>query len=342
MASNTGLPRSRPTSRSWCLILSDPKDAHVQSVLRHAAAYPSCEPVCVDTATALRDLRLVLRFDTGFKGWSGTVNDFDLQAIESIWYRRPQRPKAECIPINHEFAKLAESEMREVLQNLYRIAPCRILPNPCNNREADLKLRQLEVATSVGMRIPATTVSNDPSWIANIPDGTDHLCIKSLSAYHWWNDANSEYALKSACVNMEQLLSANHDVKLCPTLFQYYVPKRYEWRITIIDRTVFACRLSTQEVCGAKVDWRIVDCSRIPHEILPISPELERKLFAYLDELGLVFGAFDFIETPDGQFVFLECNPNGQWLWIELLTGAPISKAIAAYLFSSKTSNRGR
>jgi hypothetical protein len=30
--------------------------------------------------------------------------------------------------------------------------------------------------------------------------------------------------------------------------------------------------------------------------------------------------------------VFLECNPNGQWLWIEDATGLEISKAIAAAL----------
>ena len=33
--------------------------------------------------------------------------------------------------------------------------------------------------------------------------------------------------------------------------------------------------------------------------------------------------------TPSGEHVFLECNPNGQWLWIELATGMPISAAIA-------------
>jgi hypothetical protein len=31
-------------------------------------------------------------------------------------------------------------------------------------------------------------------------------------------------------------------------------------------------------------------------------------------------------------YVFLETNPFGQWLWIEDLTGLPITKAIAGYL----------
>ncbi len=46
----------------------------------------------------------------------------------------------------------------------------------------------------------------------------------------------------------------------------------------------------------------------------------------------LEFGVFDLIRTPNDEFVFLEVNPNGKWLWIEDLTGMNISKDIAKYL----------
>jgi len=51
-----------------------------------------------------------------------------------------------------------------------------------------------------------------------------------------------------------------------------------------------------------------------------------------MDSLGLVFGALDFVVTPDGQWIFLEINPNGQWFWIERQTGMPISTALAELL----------
>jgi len=51
-----------------------------------------------------------------------------------------------------------------------------------------------------------------------------------------------------------------------------------------------------------------------------------------VEALGLCFGAIDLIVTPDDDHVFLEVNPNGQWLWIEELTGLPISHAIADLL----------
>ncbi|GAA5764612.1 hypothetical protein [Streptosporangium roseum] len=52
---------------------------------------------------------------------------------------------------------------------------------------------------------------------------------------------------------------------------------------------------------------------------------------------GLSFGAFDFGLTGDGIPVFLECNPNGQWGWLEDATGLPIAAAIAALLLEDST-----
>jgi hypothetical protein len=36
--------------------------------------------------------------------------------------------------------------------------------------------------------------------------------------------------------------------------------------------------------------------------------------------------------TPSGEFVFLEINPAGQWLFIEDRTGQPITQAVARLL----------
>lgn len=46
------------------------------------------------------------------------------------------------------------------------------------------------------------------------------------------------------------------------------------------------------------------------------------------NELGLSYGAIDFVLTPDNNYIFLEINPNGQWAWIENETGLNISDSI--------------
>ena len=50
-----------------------------------------------------------------------------------------------------------------------------------------------------------------------------------------------------------------------------------------------------------------------------------------MEILGLVYGALDFIVTPDNRWIFLEINCMGQYLWIEELTGLQISSAIVSW-----------
>ncbi|MGH4017452.1 MAG: MvdC/MvdD family ATP grasp protein [Pseudonocardiaceae bacterium] len=47
---------------------------------------------------------------------------------------------------------------------------------------------------------------------------------------------------------------------------------------------------------------------------------------------GISFGAFDFVITPDGSWVFLECNPSGAYGWLEETLDLPITSALADLL----------
>jgi glutathione synthase/RimK-type ligase-like ATP-grasp enzyme len=53
---------------------------------------------------------------------------------------------------------------------------------------------------------------------------------------------------------------------------------------------------------------------------------------ASLRRLGLEYGAIDLRKTPEGEYVFLEVNPAGQFLYVEKATGQPIAAALADHL----------
>lgn len=57
---------------------------------------------------------------------------------------------------------------------------------------------------------------------------------------------------------------------------------------------------------------------------------------ALVKDLGLEFGAIDFILDKKGVYWFLEINPNGQWGFVEERTNQPIGAAIAARLKTGK------
>ncbi len=51
-----------------------------------------------------------------------------------------------------------------------------------------------------------------------------------------------------------------------------------------------------------------------------------------MESFGINFASLDMIITPEGEFVFLELNPNGQWLWLEMELGFPLVASLADLL----------
>ena len=87
-----------------------------------------------------------------------------------------------------------------------------------------------------------------------------------------------------------------------------------------------------QSETTGKIDWRQGYEHDLKHEIVEIQEHVADFCRQFLKRMKLNFGCFDFIVTPDDKYVFLECNPNGQWLWIEIVTEFDISRVIAENL----------
>jgi glutathione synthase/RimK-type ligase-like ATP-grasp enzyme len=64
--------------------------------------------------------------------------------------------------------------------------------------------------------------------------------------------------------------------------------------------------------------------------------DVEAKLLQFMDYFGLNYGGIDIIVTPDDRYVFLEVNPVGEFFWLELYAGLPISQAIARLLLDER------
>jgi hypothetical protein len=114
--------------------------------------------------------------------------------------------------------------------------------------------------------------------------------------------------------------------------FQEWVDKAYEVRLTVVDDRLFAARL-TGRSADALVDWRS-DYDAVEYAVVEVPEPVRRGVAALLAGLDLRFAAMDFAVRPDGRWVFLDLNPNGQWGWIEHETGLPICAALADALSS--------
>jgi D-alanine-D-alanine ligase-like ATP-grasp enzyme len=58
------------------------------------------------------------------------------------------------------------------------------------------------------------------------------------------------------------------------------------------------------------------------------------RLTDMVRDWGLGFAAIDLIVSSEGDFVFLELNPMGQWLWLERYVDVEITGAAVKHLVS--------
>jgi glutathione synthase/RimK-type ligase-like ATP-grasp enzyme len=112
-------------------------------------------------------------------------------------------------------------------------------------------------------------------------------------------------------------------------VFQEQISKQQELRVIYVNGQVFVGALNASVYEDSTVDWRAPGMEVGAWQNHQLPEELIRRLQTFMGELGLLFGAFDFILTPSGDYVFLEVNPGGEWGMLERDLDLPISQAIA-------------
>ena len=111
-------------------------------------------------------------------------------------------------------------------------------------------------------------------------------------------------------------------------IFQQYLEKDFELRITIVGEQVFAVKIHSQKNKKTELDWR-KDQLHVEYELFKLPDHIKIKLLKLHQAFGLFYGAYDFIVDQGGDYHFLEVNPAGQWLWMEEIIQLNISEKLA-------------
>lgn len=266
--------------------------------------------------------------------------ELDSDSVKSVWYRRPNFFNLQIVdPVQRGFA---EQETSSFLDGLwYGLSNVFWLSNPWHIDRARKKILQLNLAQSIGFRVPRTVVTNNPETIMRFyHDCNGKIVFKSI------NQGFLAYEEKGMIIPTT-LLTEKHLEKVgliqkTPGLFQEFVNKSYDLRVTIVGQKIFATKIYSQLSELTRVDWRNPRfIERLKFESIEIPSTVENYCLKMLQELGLKFGAFDFAVDELGECFFLEINPNGQWQFIEYFTGACISEAIADILVFNSNKQKG-
>lgn len=266
----------------------------------------------------------------------------DLASIDTVWYRRPESPTTPT-HIQEEDRAFAQEESKHVLRALWQLLADRFWVNSYDKTQiASLKPYQLQVARQSGLRVPKTLITNDPAEVLRFYDEcAGNIVYKMLTPHSRKTDAGGFQTVYTTRVQRSDLVSRQEGIRIAPCTFQEYVSKEVELRVTVIGNTIHSAAIDSQKGKRTRDDWRRYDFSRCLYAPTQLPTELEKKIFAFMAQLGLVFGCLDLILTPDGEYVFLEINPNGQWYWVEVLTELPLLNTFAEFLVSGKNSIQG-
>jgi glutathione synthase/RimK-type ligase-like ATP-grasp enzyme len=201
--------------------------------------------------------------------------------------------------------------------------------HPSRNRLAGSKPHQLKVARSIGFDVPATLISNDSTAVRAFAAEHQPLICKPLGEGRIEFDGGERLFFTSRFeATASDLLD---DLGPEPYLFQELVDKNYDLRVTVIGEEVFAVRIESQVLPEAEVDWRRAGV-RVPHVAETLPSEVVDRCLALVRGFELEFAAIDLVRARDDRYVFLELNPNGQWAWLEQLTGVPLRASLANLL----------
>lgn len=276
-------------------------------------------------------LRLTLAARLSGDAWHGTLSNnrrtLDLDTVRSVYYRRPTRPTL-AEGMTAEARKVAETEARWGFGGLLSALPCRWLPPPGRAADAEYKPLQLRVAAEAGLSVPRTLITNDPDAAKDFGDSVGGPLIYKPFFHVRGSVRGQTVAVYASVVRPDDL--PHPDIATTAHLFQEWVPKAYEVRLTAVAGRIFAAEIHADSEAG-HIDWRS-DYDSHTYKVCEPPAEVAAGVRRLLDRLGLPYGAVDFVVTPRGEWRFLEVNPGGQYGFVEQATGLPITAAICDYL----------
>jgi glutathione synthase/RimK-type ligase-like ATP-grasp enzyme len=244
----------------------------------------------------------------------------DPRSIDLIWWRRTNysqiAPQGLENPVDLD---LINNDCRESLVGMLWTEFKGVWVNePSATRFAENKLVQLQAAVRMGFRTPRTLVSQDPGAIRRF-SGQLHndVIVKAVKG-----------TIKAPVLTTRlhaELLCNDEALRMSPAIYQELIPGNRHLRVQCFGEEVLAAAID----CDA-LDWRpFLDSPAVPYRL---PDQTEQRLRAILVALGLKMGVFDFKLDEQGEPVWLEVNPQSQFLFVQGMSGLNLEDAFCRFL----------
>jgi glutathione synthase/RimK-type ligase-like ATP-grasp enzyme len=245
----------------------------------------------------------------------------DFNKITSVWWRRPSMCR---VPISNNAFNLdwIQNECQHFLEGAMWSHQCLWVNNPMSNRLASRKIVQLKHAAKLGLKVPQTLITNNPVIAQDfISKSRGQVIFKRLGTGH------GPFTMTTLVT--QENIGRLETIKYSPTIFQEYIEPYLDLRIIWIADNLFSVSINSKSG-EAPVDSRLD--SSVSFEKYDLPKSIENMLKSLMKNLELMYGAIDMRIGVDGNYYFLEVNPSGQFIYLELKTGIPLAENLSNLL----------
>ncbi|MEH2417718.1 MvdC family ATP-grasp ribosomal peptide maturase [Nostoc sp.] len=322
--------------RDVVLLITHSGDYFTIDRVAQALSRRGAQPFRLDTDKFPMTVKLQANFSNFGSNHRLEYGDCSLntEQVQAVWMRRIWQPELskELAP---KFQAACTGESLAALDGFWdSLRGAKWVDDLQRINAAENKLRQLRVASEVGLVIPQTLVTNNPEEAREFFQRVKGKMVAKLLRPLSYSMEGSSFFMYTSAVKEEDLVDAE-TLRYCPVVFQEQIPKRQELRVVYVNGKLFVGALNASDYSASTQDWRRATKEASVWQADELPDEIIRCLHAFMAKFELTFGAFDFIQTPSGEYVFLEINPTGEWGMLERDLDYPIAEAIADALLST-------
>jgi ATP-GRASP peptide maturase of grasp-with-spasm system len=264
--------------------------------------------------------------------------NISLEDIKMVWFRKSSFNRKNDLHLVENKPRLhqrlsfhLERELWGFKNSLYNIIlnskPC--LGDPEKN---DInKIYSLINAKKAGLKIPSTLISTRKENSNVFVNNNKNVITKTIqdSVMVWENDR--AYSLYTNSVNNNEINEA--DEFFFPSLFQEEVIKEYEIRTFFLNGTCYSMAIFSQSDQKTQVDYRDYNWKKM-NRMVPykLPSDIEKKIIKFMSLINLSTGSIDLIKSIQGEYIFLEINPVGQFGFVSSHCNYYLEEEMAKYL----------
>ncbi|HEX8450020.1 MAG TPA: grasp-with-spasm system ATP-grasp peptide maturase [Allosphingosinicella sp.] len=262
--------------------------------------------------------------------------------LEAVWYRKGtfwfpaadsplHFPGQEALQAKLEARLKSETSVaRQYFHHFLQAAGTRVLGTPSGDPN---KLVVLHKAREVGLKVPPFQVLNRLGQ-SQLADPSRYITKAMSDGLYLWDFDGAQRGYFSYTEELQTALPERNGADGFPLSFvQEKIRKRFETRTFYLDGRMFSAAIYSQNDPQTSVDYRKYNYRR-PNRNVPIDlpADVAEKLDRLFRALELNTGSVDMIVDEDGEFVFLEINPTGQYSYVSKICNFNIDQLIAEWL----------